>query len=101
VIHLGDGRFYYYYCIGRLDQPRAALGLAVADAITGPYTHEAILLRSGPGGQPLEAGASYDPTIHPNTIDPSVFFDQSGKLWMIYGSYSGGIFIVELNPADG
>ena len=38
---------------------------------------------------------------HPNTVDPDVFFDQAGKLWMVYGSYSGGIFILELDRATG
>ena len=101
VIRLPDGRFAYYYCIGRLDQPRAALGLAFSNSITGPYTHEAILLRSGPGGQPPEAGATYDARIHPNTVDPALFYDKDGKLWMVYGSYSGGIFILEMDAATG
>ncbi len=101
VIKLGDGHDYFYYCVGRLDQPRAALGLAVSDTITGPYSDLGVMLRSGPGGQPAEAGSVYDPTIHPNTIDPAVFYDQTGRLWMVYGSYSGGIFILELDPASG
>lgn len=101
VVRLGDGRYRFYYCIGRLDQPRAALGLAVSDSITGPYSNPGIMLRSGQGGQPAEEGSFYDPTIHPNTVDPAVFFDQAGRLWMVYGSYSGGIFILELDPATG
>ena len=39
VIRLPDGRFYFYYCVGRLDAPVAALGVAVSDSITGPYTN--------------------------------------------------------------
>lgn len=101
VIQLDDGRFYYYYCVGRLDAPIAALGLAVSDSITGPYTNVDVLLRSGMFGQPSEDGTNYDPTRHPNTIDPDVFFDRTGKLWMVYGSYSGGIFIMEMHPATG
>ena len=38
VIQLDDGRFYFYYCVGRLDAPIAALGVAVSDSVTGPYT---------------------------------------------------------------
>ena len=30
-----------------------------------------------------------------------VFRDNGGKLWMVYGSYSGGIFIMEMDPATG
>src|SRR5690606_35494822 len=101
VIRLGDGRYYFYCCVGRLDQPRAALGLAVADAITGPYSNLGIMLRSGMWGEPSHDGTIYDPTVHPNTVDPDVFFDQSGRLWMVYGSYSGGIFILEMDPATG
>jgi beta-xylosidase len=101
VIQLDDGRFYYYYCVGRLDAPVAALGLAVSDSITGPYTNLGVILRSGMFGQPSHDGTNYDPTIHPNTVDPDVFFDQAGKLWMVYGSYSGGIFILELDRATG
>ena len=37
----------------------------------------------------------------PNNIDPCVFFDEEGKLWMAYGSWSGGIFMLELNEEDG
>src|SRR5690606_35277886 len=43
----------------------------------------------------------YDARIHPNTIDPDTFYDKHGKLWMTYGSYSGGIFILEMDEATG
>src|SRR5262245_60269890 len=101
VIRLGDGRFRFYYCIGRLDAPIAALGMAISDSITGPYTHVQLMLRSGMFGQPSPDGTNYDPTRHPNTVDPDVFFDQAGKLWMVYGSYSGGVFILELDRTTG
>lgn len=37
----------------------------------------------------------------PHAIDPCVFYDQQGQLWMAYGSWSGGIFILKLNPENG
>ncbi|MFW5856122.1 MAG: glycoside hydrolase family 43 protein, partial [Bacillota bacterium] len=46
-------------------------------------------------------GETYDESIHPGVIDPHVFFDESDNLWMVYGSYSGGIFIIELDPSTG
>jgi len=101
VIRLGDGRYYLYYDASRGDAPRAALGLAVADSPTGPFKHIAVLLKSGMWGQPSEDGTIYDATVHPNVVDPAVFFDQTGRLWMVYGSYSGGIFILRLDPATG
>lgn len=37
----------------------------------------------------------------PNCIDPCVFYDEEGKLWMSYGSWSGGIFIFQLDENTG
>ena len=37
----------------------------------------------------------------PHTIDPAVFYDENGKLWMVYGSWSGGIWMLELNEETG
>lgn len=37
----------------------------------------------------------------PNAIDPALVYDNSGKLWMSYGSWSGGIYILQINPATG
>jgi arabinan endo-1,5-alpha-L-arabinosidase len=101
VIRLGDGRYYMYYNACKGDSPRSALGVAVADKPEGPYRNLGILLRSGMWGQPSEDGRIYDALIHPNTVDPAVFFDTQGKLWMVYGSYSGGIFILQMDAQSG
>ena len=34
----------------------------------------------------------------PNNIDPCVFYDADSTLWMSYGSWSGGIFMLKLDP---
>lgn len=38
---------------------------------------------------------------YPNCIDPCVFYDEQGKLWMSYGSWSGGIWMLELDENTG
>lgn len=43
----------------------------------------------------------YNRLYGPNAIDPTVFEDKEGRLWMTYGSWSGGIFILEIDPATG
>ena len=40
-------------------------------------------------------------TYWPNCIDPCVFFDEAGELWMTYGSWSGGIFMLKLDKETG
>lgn len=37
----------------------------------------------------------------PNAIDPTLFFDTENNLYMIYGSWSGGLWILELDRASG
>jgi arabinan endo-1,5-alpha-L-arabinosidase len=96
VIQLADGKFYYYYNVWtNLQGYRSYMGQAVANGIEGPYTDVAELLKGGTGV------SGFNPAIHPNTIDPDVFTDKDGQLWMAYGSYSGGIFILRMDQAAG
>lgn len=37
----------------------------------------------------------------PNCIDPCVFYDDNDSLWMSYGSWSGGIFMLKLDSETG
>ncbi len=37
----------------------------------------------------------------PHAIDPAVFYDDAGNLWMIYGSWSGGIYSLQLDENTG
>lgn len=96
VVQLPDGHFYMYYCACRGDSPLSVLGVAVSDHIEGPYKNLGIIFQSG--GLWAPDGSWYNAKKHPNVVDPHVFFDAEGKLWMVYGSYSGGIFIVEMDP---
>jgi arabinan endo-1,5-alpha-L-arabinosidase len=113
VIKLKDGkyRFYYNFCGippgGQCTGPRSYLGVATSDRIDGPYQDQGIFLRSGLSAAEIAAGygppgvTNYDARTMPNTIDPDVFHDRKGKLWMVYGSYSGGLFILEMDEATG
>lgn len=40
-------------------------------------------------------------TYWPNDIDPCVFYDDDNNLWMSYGSWSGGIFLLKLDASTG
>ncbi len=101
VIQLEDGKFYMYYCNCEGSSPLACLGIAVSDTIEGPYKDLGIILKSGMTDTPSENGDFYDATVYPNVVDPCVYYDASGRLWMMYGSYSGGIYVLELNTKTG
>lgn len=100
VQRLDDGRYYFYYCCCIGNAPISALGVAVSDSPEGPFEDLGIFLKSGMYGI-SEDGTRYDATVHPNVIDPHVFYDNDGKLWMVYGSYSGGIFILKMGAKTG
>jgi arabinan endo-1,5-alpha-L-arabinosidase len=101
VRRLADGKYYMYYDACQGDAPRSALGVAVANSVEGPYVNKGIILKSGMWGLASPDGTVYDAYKHPNTVDPNVFYDNGGKLWMVYGSYSGGIFIMQMDPGTG
>jgi arabinan endo-1,5-alpha-L-arabinosidase len=101
VVRLGDGKFYFYYNSCRGDSPLSALGVAVADSVNGPYADKQIFLKSGMAGLSEDGATNYDAQVHPNVVDPNTFFDRDGHLWMIYGSYSGGIFILAMDETTG
>lgn len=101
VVKLADGKFYFYYDSCQGSSPRSALGVAVAGSITGPYVNQQIFLRSGMPGLSEDGVTNYDAQVHPNVVDPQTFFDNGGNLWMVYGSYSGGVFILSMNEATG
>lgn len=43
----------------------------------------------------------YKSSQYTNAIDPNLFYDEEGKLWMTYGSWAGGIYILEVDPQTG
>lgn len=102
VVRLSDGSYRMYYCNCQGDTPLSCLGIASSAAAAGPYENQGILLRSGMAASEAdEDGDLYQAAVDPNAVDPVVFYDKEGKLWMIYGSYSGGIFVKEMDPATG
>ena len=94
--------------------------LLTADKITGPYRYQAPVVISGfKNGTEfkdtdLELVIGSQSTLPsryatgskwgdrwPNNIDPCVFYDEEGKLWLSYGSWSGGIWMLELDENTG
>ncbi len=101
VVRLANGQYYFYYNSCRGDSPLSELGVATSASITGAYATPQRILRSGMNGLSDDGVTTYDAQVHPNVVDPQVFFDAANRLWMVYGSYSGGIFILSMDEATG
>ncbi|WP_400245873.1 glycoside hydrolase family 43 C-terminal domain-containing protein [Niallia sp. JL1B1071] len=44
---------------------------------------------------------NYNNALYTNAIDANVLYDENGDLWMTYGSWSGGTFILPLDKKTG
>lgn len=49
----------------------------------------------------FDVNGYYDCGRYPNAIDPTLFYDEDGKLWMVYGSFSAGIFVMPMVEETG
>jgi arabinan endo-1,5-alpha-L-arabinosidase len=56
---------------------------------------------TGPRSGWFNSNGSYANSNFPNAIDANLFYDEDGKLWMTYGSWSGGIFMLEIDKNTG
>ncbi len=46
-------------------------------------------------------GTNFNNQLFPNAIDSTIYYDTDGRMYMTYGSWSGGIFTIELDKATG
>ncbi len=92
IIHL-RGRYLLYYSVSSFGQNRSAIGLATNPTLDpgDPRFHwsdQGIVVQS-------------TNTDNFNAIDPAVVRDASDNLWLAFGSFWGGIKMVQLDPDTG
>ncbi|WP_102194055.1 arabinan endo-1,5-alpha-L-arabinosidase [Microbacterium aurantiacum] len=85
----GSTRWHMYYSASTFGSRTSAIGLATAGTPAGPWADRGIVVAT-----------RHDRDAH-NAIDAAVTFDRDGRPWMIYGSFFGGIHIVELSAETG
>jgi arabinan endo-1,5-alpha-L-arabinosidase len=92
IMKVGD-RYLLYYAVSSLGKTTSAIGLAT-NATLDPsdpayhWTDEGVVVRT-------KEGDNY------NAIDPTVFQDTDGSLWLTFGSYWSGIKLIQLDPKTG
>ncbi len=115
-------RKYCLYLSANGDDWKSNIVMLTADKVDGPYTYAGSVVYGGfspadwmetdvgkvLGVKELPPRYAIDGVANrrwgprfPNCIDPCVFYDSHGKLWMTYGSWSGGIFMLALDPRTG
>jgi arabinan endo-1,5-alpha-L-arabinosidase len=92
IIRIGD-RYLLYYSVSTWGSRQSGIGLLVGRALDP--------------ASPLHGWEDRGPVVRTteqdnhNAIDPALFHDRDGRLWMVYGSYWSGIQLVELDPTTG
>ena len=88
-----NNQYHLWYAVSTFGSQVSAIGLVTSPTLdpTDPSYH---WTDQGPVIQSTN-GSAY------NTIDPSFVWDASGNLWMAFGSYWNGIYLVQLDPSTG
>ena len=112
------GKYVMYYCTTSTWNA-SNLCYGISDTPEGPFEWQGALIYSGYDQETIKAtdvldyvdedhaienyfkGREYNFEDFPNAIDPAVFYDADGRMWMVYGSWSGGIFLLELDEKTG
>ena len=89
---IGD-LYYVYYCISTIGSQNSAIGVAVNTTldIESPdfrWRDLGMVIRS-------HTGDAY------NCIDPNIIMDDSGRIWLTFGSFWNGLYQMEIDPATG
>jgi beta-xylosidase len=113
---------YCMYLSADGDDWKSNIVLLTSDSVEGPYDYAGTIVYGGfseddytETDAPQVLGEETIPEryvtngvankkwgdMFPNCIDPCVFYDDDGNLWMSYGSWSGGIFMLELDEETG
>lgn len=92
IIYLGN-RYLLYYSVSSFGKTTSAIGLA-----TNPTLDPA-----APEFRWTDQGIVVQTTSNSNfnAIDPAVFHDTDGNLWLAFGSFWSGIKLIQLDPKTG
>ncbi|ASB48631.1 family 43 glycosylhydrolase [Alkalitalea saponilacus] len=85
-----EGYYYLYYSASNFGTSNSIIGVTRTPSLANPTWEDLGLVVSSDGTRNAI-----------NAIDPAMFKDDDGRVWMSYGSYFGGIGVIEINPETG
>jgi arabinan endo-1,5-alpha-L-arabinosidase len=93
-IHYRNGKFHLYYSVSAWMNFNSSIGYATNVTLNQAdpdykWEDQGKVIDFRNGGEGV------------NCIDPNVFVDDDGRIWLFYGSYKAGLRLTELNPETG
>ncbi len=86
-IFYSNGTYYLYYSISTFGSKVSAIGLVTTNSISGGVWKDQGMVISS------NDASSY------NAIDPNLMQDAKGNLWMVFGSWSNGIYVTAISKS--
>lgn len=94
-----NGRYHLYYSVSSWGTIDSVIGLATSTNLISPnWIDQGKVVQSD--AAPCCVQPETDTTIF-NCIDPSILIASNGTIWMVYGSYSDGILVTQIDPSTG
>lgn len=94
-----NGTYHVYYSVSSWGTIDSAIGLVISPSLLAPtWSDQGKVVQSD--ASPCCVQPETDTTTF-NCIDPSILQDTNGTIWMVYGSYSDGILITQIDPGTG
>ena len=88
-VHLYHGKYYLYSAYSQWGTNTSGIGLATSTTLApNSWVEQGLVVHSANGD-------------NVNDIDPCVFEDAAGALWLTYGSFVSGIKLIKLDPNTG
>lgn len=84
-----NGAYYLYYSCSSFGSSHSAIGVVKSSSLNDPSWTDL--------GMVVSSSLSTDI----NAIDPGLFRDDDGKVYMVYGSWHGGIGMVDIDTVTG
>lgn len=114
------GKWTMYFSLSGVDF-KSSIILFTASKIEGPYEKVGVVVYGGftnsatsaartdyakvMGSSTIAAryltNGAWNNDYSVSCIDPALTYDEAGKLWLVYGSWSGGIYLLKLSETTG
>ncbi len=115
------GKWCMYMSVNGIDW-HSSIIMMTADSLSGNWTYAGTVVYSGFTNNSVTnfnrtdyqkvtgdtkvasrylSGSSWNTNYGAHAIDPSVKYDEDGNLWMTFGSWSGGIYMLKLDSSTG
>ena len=90
--YIVGGKLRIYYCASDSGQRNSLIGLVDCKTPTSGFVDRGMVIRSYKNSQQV---SPY------NCIDPNIFEESDGRVYLVWGSYAEGIYMQRIDPETG